>query len=581
MTKIKVPAEQKDKVEFCNTAMQSDDDVLVVSDSVILHDAAYEEMKKVLYAADKHAIVLGNYIENNESLIKTARKYLPDYTRVSYVSSDCFMIKKSVLKTFGQLEKGHSYYHKINKFGFSAVVANKALYSYKDELAHSSPGDTGYDTLQRDLGTTKGTTAGGAPAFDRTTDPATRFLKLIDKEYYAKKRILFDCIIMPTHHCGTSEYQLSVFDAFYRLYKDKYEIFLYVNYEAAKFFNLSEKYENILYPDTISGVFHLGYAPNQLMYYESQVTLNKHCLKIVQTVFDIMMVRINEHFGVDVSGDVSLGMGISDGIVFISDFTKRDYLSCYANESFIAETKLKVIYPATEFATPDDKGYKLPFEKYFLLVGNSFQHKGINETLSLISNCDFNFIVHGIGKGNYLSKNIFGYPAGGLDEDFLNYIYSKSTAVIFPSLYEGFGLPITIALKNGKRVIVNNNALNNELMEHFASFKEYFLFFDRFDEIADIISSVDFSIKLPDAEYSDSWERVAKELELFFEEVLSGEVNIERLNDRFGRFNQIEPLTNAKYRKYSLFAHLFATAKEFMRIRHPKMFLFLKSVKNR
>jgi len=346
---------------------------------------------------------------------------------------------------------------------------------------------------------------------------------------------------MPPSHCGTSEFQISIFDAFFELYKDKYDIFLFTNYEADEYHNLSGKYDNILYPDTITGAFHLGYAPNQLMFFNNQKNMNEHCLKIVQTMFDIIMTRrIDEFFTADMKKIVELGIKLSDGVVFISEFTQDDFKARYANERFINEKKLKVIYPATDLYVPAKNDYQMPFDKYFLIIGNMFEHKVIKETIEAVKDTRHNYIVIGYGESEYIYPNIFGYMNGHIDNDYLRLLYSMCDAVIYPSLYEGFGLPVVMSFEHGKRVVANNNALNNELCRHFHDFKDYFSFYDSFDQLPGIIDKVSSETDVKLIMYGDTWARAAKELDSFFEEVLSSDVDIVCVNERWSLYETIE-----------------------------------------
>ncbi len=47
---------------------------------------------------------------------------------------------------------------------------------------------------------------------------------------------------------------------------------------------------------------------------------------------------------------------------------------------------------------------------------------------------------------------------GFLDEDYLLKLYQVSTLFLFPSLYEGFGLPVLEAMSSGLSVVANNNS---------------------------------------------------------------------------------------------------------------------------
>jgi hypothetical protein len=588
-------------------------DILLLSDCIELHGDVYAEMRDCLYAGEKHALVYGQEIEDRESLIETAKRYLPEYTVTVDANPCCVLIKRTVINMLGFFDAAYEslkyalmdYYCRLNKYGFSAVVAHKAMFSFNNEGQKDECCREAAITHEEKVCADKELFESKYENWEKNearyatyrASPFVNFLKQFDTDYYPKKRILFDCIIMPPIYCGTSEFQISAFESFYRQYKDKYDIFLYTSRYADEFHELSSKFDNILYPDTIDGTFHLGFAPNQLMYYDPQAVMNKHCLKVVQTMFDIIMVRIDEHFGVDINADVELGIRLSDGIVFISKYTENDFLTCFSNEGIAGEAKYKVIYPTTKFSDLAKREYDLPFEEYFLIAGNHFKHKGVRETIAAVSGTQHSFIAIGYEDNNYIYPNVYSYASGLLDDDFLNFLYANCKAVIFPSLYEGFGLPIATGLKNGKRVIVNSNPLNYELLEHFKKFENYFLFFDSFEQISDIINSADFSQDISHIEYDDSWDRVATELESFFDEILTEDIDMDKLNARWNTYKLIdakmrdaelravEPLNERltsyynQFGNYGLFRLLFFAVKEHVKMRHPGLFRFLKGNK--
>ena len=584
---------------------KKESDILLLSDNIKLHTGLYENMNSCLYVTEKHAIVYGQEITDNKSLIKTAGKYLPEYSITIKPNAHCALIKRTVINTLGFLDATYSslqyalmdYYCRINIYGFSSIISHHALFSYnnlsddficsEDEKLFASRYEFWQDKEWRYA--------------LYGTHPCLEFLELLDEEFFPKKRILFDCSIMPAHHCGTSEYQISVFDAFKRLFGEKYDIFLYTNHEADEYHKLSTKYENVYFPDTLTGTFHLGFTPNQLMQFEPQLTINKRCLKSIQTMFDIMMVRIDEHLYTSVNSDVELGIRYSDGIVFISNYTKHDFLACFTNESSIKDKQLRVIYPATGLDAPFQNDYELPFEDYFLIVGGHFKHKGVKETIEAVVNSRFNFIAIGYEDNNHTYPNVHSYKGGLLDEDFLSYLYANCKAVIFPSLYEGFGLPVVISLKNNKRVIVHDNGLNKELRDHFQEFKEHFLLFENFEHIKEIIENTDFSAELKSGIYDDTWDRVATQLESFFDEIMKTKTDPDSLNERWHMYKLIEArlidaeqrieaqkakLTNEQQQSYQQLYHQFGdykltkllrfALKEHIKNKHPGLFKLLK-----
>jgi len=540
--------EERNVVEIYNEIVSESDslsDILLLSDCVLPHSDLVANMRTCLYKAEKHGIVYGQEIEDKESLIKTSIKYLPEYSTTIQSVPCCVMIKRSVINALDFFDVSYEslkyalmdYYCRMNIYGFSAIVSHHALFSCENDMVKVDY------VSDEELFTSK------HPHWEKlcetklTTNPIVPFLEVLDEDYYPKKRILFDCIIMPAMHCGTSEYQKSVFEAFNRLFGDKYDIYLQVNRDVAEYHGLSGKYENIIYPDELSeeiGKFHLGFAPNQLMHLEHQLTMSDLCLKNAQTMFDVMMVRIDEHIGVGDSSDVELGIRMCDGITFISNFTKNDFLACYANEQSLQDKMLEVIYIATGLSESKRDDYELPFDEYILIVGNAYKHKAVREAIDAVSGSKHNFIAVGYGENDYIEPNVYSYKSGHIEDDFLSYLYANCKAVIFPSLYEGFGLPLVIGFKHGKRVVVSNCELNRELQEHFSEFEDYFLFFDKFEEIGEIVETIDFSKELIKVEYIDTWDRVATELESFFVKILDADVDVGGLNERLQLYNLLE-----------------------------------------
>jgi glycosyltransferase involved in cell wall biosynthesis len=153
-------------------------------------------------------------------------------------------------------------------------------------------------------------------------------------------------------------------------------------------------------------------------------------------------------------------------IIAISENTKKDIIRFFS----IDEKKIEVIYLANSInpsESIDDINIDLP-KKYILFVGSRSIYKNFNlfiEAISplLIEDTELNVVCVGGGnfkemekekfkKLNIISK-IFQYAA---NDYILAYLYQKAIAFIFPSLYEGFGIPILEAFSCGCPVIASN-----------------------------------------------------------------------------------------------------------------------------
>ncbi|MEM2772689.1 MAG: glycosyltransferase family 1 protein [Candidatus Pacearchaeota archaeon] len=161
----------------------------------------------------------------------------------------------------------------------------------------------------------------------------------------------------------------------------------------------------------------------------------------------------------------------SDGIICISENTKKDLLKFYP---MIDESKIKVIYHGvgeefTKLENPQEylKGDLeiLKDKQYILYVGDRSSYKNFPICIEIIKELrDFSLVVVGgkefstdeIHKMKDIRDRVFYFR--GVDGKKLNIIYNNAFCLIYPSSYEGFGLPILEAMKAGCPVVSVNKS---------------------------------------------------------------------------------------------------------------------------
>lgn len=166
----------------------------------------------------------------------------------------------------------------------------------------------------------------------------------------------------------------------------------------------------------------------------------------------------------------------ADLIIAISENTKKDVMKYYK----VPADRIRVIYqscapqfsaPVTEEAMACARNEcNLP-EAYFLYVGSIIRRKNLGLIVDAMHQLDEDdrlpLVVLGSGKSylNKVHKKIEEYELTDMihffeDAPFELFpaIYKQSKALIYPSLYEGFGIPVIEALSTGTPVITSKKS---------------------------------------------------------------------------------------------------------------------------
>lgn len=192
--------------------------------------------------------------------------------------------------------------------------------------------------------------------------------------------------------------------------------------------------------------------------------------KYITTVHDLMYLEVESFFGKDLLKNfigkkyfnfiVSNSLKNSDIIISVSKTTQKDLKKYFKKES-------EVIVEGTNKISLKEKSVKNLINKsYFLYVGNSRPHKNLEFLLSCFLKAKTEKKLVLVGTNNKIkinSPNIL--TLGYMEDNELNWLYKNCEAFIFPSLYEGFGLPILEALSKGAKVFSSNKGSLGEFSE--------------------------------------------------------------------------------------------------------------------
>jgi glycosyltransferase involved in cell wall biosynthesis len=167
----------------------------------------------------------------------------------------------------------------------------------------------------------------------------------------------------------------------------------------------------------------------------------------------------------------------ADKIITISENTKKDIIKLYN----MSENKIKVIYLASSFNNFNmgkikngDIKYKLP-RKFILYVGSRWGYKNFYifmKAIFLLLKNDHNLFIVCAGGDNFnknekellkslsVQNKVFQYQ---VDDKGLQVLYKNALAFVFPSLYEGFGIPVLEAFACKCPAIISNTSSLSEV----------------------------------------------------------------------------------------------------------------------
>lgn len=166
-------------------------------------------------------------------------------------------------------------------------------------------------------------------------------------------------------------------------------------------------------------------------------------------------------------------------VIAVSENTRNDLLEIF----HIAPEKIEVVHHSTHFATykpAEDFDIVTP-ERYLLYVGNRDNYKNFDVFLRaitpiLLKQSDLHLICAGSHSFTEVEQKLFHELGVGeqilhreIPNDAILYrIYQKAIAFVYPSLYEGFGIPILEAFACGCPVILSDRSCFPEVAQNAA-----------------------------------------------------------------------------------------------------------------
>jgi len=172
----------------------------------------------------------------------------------------------------------------------------------------------------------------------------------------------------------------------------------------------------------------------------------------------------------------------SKNIICVSNNTKRDLIKLYN----VPKEKIRVVYEGvnqapeenTQFDTETLYKFRLQKQKYLIFIGRLEERKNISNIINAYEILRRHFGITQklvlVGKGGYgwdkIADEIDTHSfrrdiivTGFVSEEEKWALLRNASVFVFPTLYEGFGLPVLEAQQAGVPVVTSNNSSLKEI----------------------------------------------------------------------------------------------------------------------
>jgi glycosyltransferase involved in cell wall biosynthesis len=208
---------------------------------------------------------------------------------------------------------------------------------------------------------------------------------------------------------------------------------------------------------------------------------------------------------------ISRAVSKSEKIIAVSEFTKKDIEKKFK----VKKDKISVIYEGiSDLSSHEEensdsdkkvlKSYNIGDNRYLLYVGNAYPHKNLEAFLDIFKKIKKDFpslLLVLVGKDDYfykrLKKHTQSLNLSNEDVIFADYIpdkdlaslYRNALAYVFPSLYEGFGLPPLEAMAYNCPIVSSNQTSLPEILGDAALYFNPYNNIDVYEKIKKIIKN--------------------------------------------------------------------------------------------
>jgi glycosyltransferase involved in cell wall biosynthesis len=348
----------------------------------------------------------------------------------------------------------------VRRRGFRNVVVNQVIVASTYRLHQAYPSPPAGDAA-RLLAQYPDT---GLATIENEQLPQRQLEPLLSAAYPGfgePRRLLLDCRGLTTLHNGTSQCVLGMLDGFAAI-DTPWQIVIQSSSAAAAFHSLASRYPDIeMLNDQMSGSYAAVLLLNQPWDIHQVAELHRHAylimFNILDTIaWDILYVApqrlqllwrfIGRH---------------ADVLTYISQYSRDRFRRRFPVAPTVTEDVVYLSLLSNEQTLRPFRG--MPPGDHVLLFGNDYDHKGIGPVIHLLARSfpHESFVV--LGGSEPPAPNVRTIVSGVVSQQDVHRLIAAARAIVYPSFYEGFGLPVVEGLAYGCPTLVRRCPLWSEI----------------------------------------------------------------------------------------------------------------------
>jgi GT2 family glycosyltransferase len=525
-------------VKTCNRAVfeldQTNNDILLLNSDTVVTGGFLEEMLEVLYLSDRHGVVTPR--SNNATLATvplhpleaTTREdpayskrvydavtmHLPRYAVVPVGVGFCLLVRRRLIRDFGLFDEAfglgyneeNEFCLRINTYGYSSVISNHAFVYHLESRSFSREQREALNRRNESILLRRHRYYPRMVQryLDQDVDPVDHFADVIAR-VSGPVKVLINLFDFPLIKAGTMKAGLSALQYARDLAgaTPNVEIVVLCQVEAVRYHGLKRFGFRLVHPQTIGDeLFHISYAPLQFFRPENLILANRHALRNTLALLDVISLRCQYLLAEDPKRRAVFldALRLADTVITISEFTRRDTLAYFhpaAHRFADKMISIRLGVPPSSFDERDPArhrgGIRRPrltdAETFILVFGNEYRHKALDRVLPYLERQDVVSVVLGSPRRRSTRDHVVVAPSGHIADEEVEALLAHCSLVLFPSQYEGFGLPILEAVHHGKPVLYYASEVGDEVAR-LASAHVGVESFETFDQLPDKIRRI-------------------------------------------------------------------------------------------